>query len=218
MPERLQEPPQCHGVLAGEKVRRGEQRTLPPRVRDESQGQGSHCGLARSNVALKQSHHRPRLGQVGHDRLNCRALVRGQPGRLGGATGPDLFGQRRLHGLDRLLDTLRRHGDRLTYGNPPLPVPRHHSDLQRQELVEAEAAQGGVSPREILRVMDAFQRGRDRQRPARFTRVHRPRFGRSVLRIGCADHVERLTDRPPESRRRQPRGEPVDGDDPTGVQ
>ena len=95
----------------------------------------------------------------------------------------------------------------------PLAAAGHHPELQRQELVERETAERGVTVREGRRVVGRLDRLRDRHQP-----FLGDDLGRHVLGIREARLVERLADRRPEADRREPRRQAVDRHDPSGVE
>jgi ribosomal protein L44E len=158
--ERLEQPCQRHGMLAGQQVRGRKKRPLSARVRHEGQRQGGHGGLPRPYVSLEQPHHRPPPPQIDCDRGHCRDLVRGKARGLRVAdASSDLFGQGNLDRADRLADSGRRHVNRFADRLLPPSLARHHSDFQRQQFVVAEPAQGRVAGRERLGVMGVLKGG-----------------------------------------------------------
>jgi hypothetical protein len=158
VPERFQQPPQRDGVLAGQQIRRREQSTLPSCIGHEGQGQGRHGRLAGSHVALEQPHHRPRPAQVIRDRGHGSGLVGSEPGGFAiTGTGPDLLRENALDHSDRVPHPIVRYLDWLADGMPAASLSGHHADLEREQLVESQPAQGRVAGRECLRVVGILQ-------------------------------------------------------------
>ena len=95
----------------------------------------------------------------------------------------------------------------------PLPAPRDHAELEREQLVERQPSERGVAALERVRVVGLLDRPGDR---------HEPLLGDDlagqVLRVGETGLVERLADRRPEADRGQAAGQPVDRHDPAGVE
>ena len=61
-------------------------------------------------------------------------------------------------------DRSRRNVDRLADRHAALPIAGHHADLEGQQLVEPEPAQGGVAQLEGVRVVGVLERGGDGHR------------------------------------------------------
>ena len=95
----------------------------------------------------------------------------------------------------------------------PLPATGDHPELEGEQLVEGEPAEGRVAVRERIRVVGLLDRPGDR---------HEPLLGRDlggqVLRVGEPGLVERLADRRAEADRGEAPGQPVDRHDPPGME
>ena len=94
-----------------------------------------------------------------------------------------------------------------------LASPGDHAQLEREQLVEREAPQGRIPPRERRREMGLLDRPRDRHEPLVGDDLRRQVFG-----VGVAGLVERLADGRPKADRRQAGGQRVDRHDPAGVE
>ena len=94
-----------------------------------------------------------------------------------------------------------------------MPSPCDHPELEREQLVEGEPAQGRVPTLERIGVVGLLDGPRDR---------HEALFGgdrgRQVFGIGVPGLVERLADRGPQADRGQAAGQRVDRHDPAGME
>ena len=196
-------------MLAGEQVRRSEQRALAPRLRRGGERPGSDRGLARPDVPLEQAEHRRVAGQVSPQRVDRGGLVRGQ------VEGPaDLRGERLDdRGPDRGIG-LVGHLDPWRRVPRPLAAPPDHPDLQREELVEGEPPEGGIPCLERRRVVGLLEGDVDRQEP----------FGLDGSRPAGTPDTGCRRDRAPRGwppavgPSCQTRRQRVDGHDPPGVE
>ena len=75
--------------------------------------------------------------------------------------GEEPAGEDVLDGYHRFSDTGGRDVDRRARGPAPAAVARDHTQLEREQLVEGEAAQGLVAVLERRRVVDLLERGRE---------------------------------------------------------
>ncbi len=104
-------------------------------------------------------------------------------------------------------------GDRHGRGAGPLSAAGDHPQLERQQLVEGEPAEGVVACLEGQRVVGRFEGRRDAGQ------AHLAADGgRQVLRVGGTRPIERVADGGAEAGSGQPGGEPVDRHDATGEQ
>jgi len=156
--ERLEQPCQRHGMLAGQQVRGRKKRPLSARVRHEGQRQGGHGGLPRPYVSLEQPHHRPPPPQIDCDRGHCRDLVRGKARGLRVAdASSDLFGQGNLDRADRLARTvavLRKDVERYLRQISDDAATRELLALERDDLrrnLDAAIRQAADASREVER-------------------------------------------------------------------
>ena len=94
-----------------------------------------------------------------------------------------------------------------------LPSSRDHAQLEREQLVERETAQGGVPPGERRREVRLLDGPGDRHQAL----VGRD-LRRQVFRVGIAGLVERLADGGPQADGGQARRQRVDRHDPAGVE
>ena len=204
----VEEPGHRPEVLAGEQVRRGEQRALPPGLRGSGQRPGSDRRLARPDVPLEQAEHRRVAGEVSPQGVDRGGLVRGQ------LQGPaDLRGERLDdRGPDRGIG-LVGHLDPWRRVPRPLAAPTDHPDLEGEQLVEGEPPQGGIPRLERRRVVGLLEGDVDRREPLGLADR-----GRQVLRVLVAGAVERLADGRSQPCRGQTRRQRVDGHDPPGVE
>ena len=215
MAERLEDPRQRRGVLAGQQVGRCQQGSLPAGVGDDGHGDGRDRGLARPDVALEQTQHRPRGGQVGPDGSHGRLLVAGQLDG-GRASGPraDLLGERRFEGTHDGRQSGVVGFDRLPGGAPSLAIASDHADLQGEQLVEGEPAESQVLVLRVVREVRVLDGPGD----ARGAGIGRWQIVRPVFRVARADLVERSPDGPPQDPGRDALGQSVDGHDPAGIE
>ena len=195
-------------VLACEQVGRGEQSSLQTGLGGGRECVGRDRGLARPHVALQESQHRGRAGEVVTDRVDRDHLVDGQVDR-GTDPGADRADDR---SADR--DVRRAVESDLRGGvADALATAGDHPELEGQELVEGEAAQRRVPTLERLGVVGLLDRPGDRHEP-----FVRDDLGRQVLGIGVAGLVERLADGRPQPDRGQAGGQRVDRHDPADVE
>ena len=94
-----------------------------------------------------------------------------------------------------------------------LAAPGDHPELEREQFIEREPAQGGVAARERRREVRLLDRPGDRDQLLGGDDV-----GRQVLRVGVACLVERLPDGRPQPDGGQAGGQRVDRDDPTDME
>ena len=207
-PELGQQRPDGLEVLTREQVGRREEGALETGAGRGRQGVRGDRGLARPDVALEQSEHRGRPGEIVADGVDRDVLVDGQLDRLPDAPA-DRVDEGRANGRIRgVVDRDLRRGIA-----DPLPAPRDHPELEGEQLVEGEAAQGGVAVRERVRVVGLLDRPADRHEP-----FLREDLGRQVLGVGEASLVDRLPDGRAQADRGEAARQSVDRDDPAGVE
>ena len=88
-----------------------------------------------------------------------------------------------------------------------------HPELEGEELVEGQPAEGGVERLGIVRVVGTLDRPTDP-----FERLGSAQVGRQVLGVGQPGPIDRLAHRHAQSRRGDARRQAVDRDDPPGVE
>jgi hypothetical protein len=195
-------------VLPREEVGRGEERPLPALERRRRQGPRRDGGLARADVALDEPEHRHRPCEVAADLVDRTRLVGGEAGLVA-----QLAGERCLERLaDRPVPPIVRD-DRRRACPSAGPPPRDHAQLEREQLVEGEAAERRVARLErrgVVGVLERLGDGRHRLLGAQGLR--------QVLRVGVARLVQRLAHRLPQAGRRQAGRQPVDRHDPADVE
>ena len=191
-------------MLAGEQVRRGEQRALPSRL-CRGQPLSSDRRLARPDIPLEEAEHRRVAGQVDPQGVDRGGLVRcrGRGPPTFAASASTIAADRGI-GLVGHLDPWRRVPS-------PLAAPPDHPDLQGEQLVEGEPPQGGIPRLECRRVVGILE-GVDQREPFRLADR-----GRQVFRVLVAGTIERLADRRSQPCRRSNRRRRV-GHDPPGVE
>ena len=195
-------------VLAGEEVGRGEQRSLHPGPRRSRQRVRRDRRLARAHVALEQSEHRRRAGEVAADVLDRPVLVDGQHD-LAFELPPDRPFQRLAQlRVGRIVD-----GDRPGRVPPALSSPGDHAQLERQQLVERQPPERRVATLERDRVVGLFQRVADRGQLLAAQDI-----AGQVFRVRLAGPVEQVADRDPQPVRGEPRAQAVDRHDPPDVE
>ena len=207
-PEVLDEVGDRVPVLAGEEVRRREQRALAAGERGRGERPGGDGRLARADIALDEPEHRDRAGEVVADLADRRLLV-GRERRL----VAELACQRRLERDADVVVAGLGHLDRRRVCPSPRPPARDHPQLEGEELVEREAAERGVARLERRRVVGVLEGLRDGRQVLGGAQLRR-----QVLRVGVARLVQRLAHRLAQPRGGQPCGQPVDGDDPADVE
>ena len=166
-------------VLLGERLGRGHQRALPARLHGPEQRVQRDGRLARADVALEEPLHGRRAAEVGVD-LGDRVLLRlGERERQRLAVpGRELAGERQ-----------RLRHERLALDRPPA-----ERELQRQQLVERQAAPRALGVVLPARAVDAHERvgpeGQPlldadgcRQRLAACTRVRERALGHGPQRL-----------------------------------
>ena len=94
----------------------------------------------------------------------------------------------------------------------PLPPALHHPQLEREQLVERQAPEGGIPRLERRRVVRVLDRGSDPDEP-----LFGEQRSRQVFGVGRAGPIDRDADLRSEPGRGQAGRQPVDRDDPAGV-
>ena len=107
----------------------------------------------------------------------------------------------------------RRDGDRAGPRPATGPPPADHAQLEREQLVEGEPAEGRVARLECRREVGRLERLADGRELARGADVVR-----QVLRVVRPGRVQRLAHGAPEAVGRDPGGQPVDGHDPADME
>ena len=195
-------------MLAGEQIGRCQERRLEPGARGRGQGVRGNGRLARTDVALEEAQHRCRAGYVGAHGVDRGRLVGGQF-----HIGSHAPAKRRDDGGAKLAVDVMGYRHRARRGDPALPPPPHHPDLQCEQLVEREPLERGVAileRRRVVRLLECAADGRQRF-------VGPDRLGQ-VFRVMDAGLVQRLAHSGSEARGGQARGQPIDRDDATDMQ
>ncbi len=162
--ERFHERAQGRRVLPGQQVGWRQQRGLAARVGDEGHGQCGDRGLARADVTLDETHHRPAGRKVGPDLVDSRALVLGQRhghGRLRASSRGDLVPDGPLDGRHGLGETSIHNGHARGMVALPHPASGDHAHLECQQLVECQPLERSVERQLVNREVDGLDGPRD---------------------------------------------------------
>ena len=159
-------------VLAGEEVRRGEQRGLAPGERGGGERPRGDGGLAGPDVALDEPEHRDRPREVRRGSRRSRP-----PGPAVSSTGRSSLRDRDPARAARMRPSRAAiHGERLRPRPAAGPPPGDHAQLERQELVEGQPAERGVAGLEGRRVVGRLERLGDARQRLRRDRIAGGRY------------------------------------------
>ena len=196
-------------VLAGEEVRRREQRGLAAGERGRGERPRGHGRLARADVALDQAEHRDRAGEVVPDLVDRRLLVRRERRRRGRACVRATPRARRGSSASAALVDRR---------SAPC-APGHGPAAARPSPAGARAARrtrAGGAPRRAARTSSGSGRPRAPRRSAAAPRRRGVRAAGTPGRRCPRRRAPRAS--PRAAGGGQPGGQPVDGHDPADVE
>ena len=165
-------------------------------------------GLARADISLEQPEHRLGASKIGSDRSHRRNLVGRQADRPAELHPDRRFDRSSIGLVARICD------DHRLGGRPAaLPSPADHPQLECQQLIEGEPAEGCIAVLQAGRVVDLVNRPADRLEPFGLNQI-----GGQVLAVHQAGSVEGCPDGLSDSRRGQTRGQSIDRHDPARVE
>ena len=168
-------------VLLGERLGRRHQRALAARLDGAEQRVQRHDRLPRADVALEQALHRPLVAEVGVELRDRPLLVAREPER-----------QRRPVALDQRAGSAQRPRAQLFAP----PTAAEQADLEREQLVERQAAAAELSLGRRARTVQGPERVCEQREPPPRLHVRRDRIGPVAgTRQHGRDHLAKLLDR-----------------------